>query len=139
MQEYLTLRYILEFVMIIPAAIFAVLPVLDDLRLKSSIARITGIILLIFFVLLGAFIRAKFMLSSVFIIIPYSVLFFILYIMLVNASSGRKLFCFFNSVMLCTFCPLYTVFLMAPIEKENVIWYTKGVFTIQSSIVYIYY
>lgn len=78
MQEYLTLRYILEFVMIIPAAIFAVLPVLDDLRLKSSIARITGIILLIFFVLLGAFIRAKFMLSSVFIIIPYSVLFCIL-------------------------------------------------------------
>lgn len=57
--------------------------------------------------------------------------------MLVNASLGRKLFCFFNSVMLCTFCPLYTVFLMAPIEKENVIWYTKGVFTIQSSIVYI--
>ena len=64
--------------------------------------------------------RAKFILNSVFIMIPYTVLFFILYIMLVNASPGRKLFCFFNSIMLCTFCPLYTVFLMAPLEAENV-------------------
>ena len=137
MQEYLMLRYILEFIIIIPAVIFAVLPVLDDMRFKSFTAHITGLISLIFLVLLGAFIRAKFILNSAFIIIPYAVLFFILYIMLVTASSGRKLFCFFNSIMLCTFCPLYTVFLMAPIEKENEIWYAKGVFTIESSIVYI--
>lgn len=137
MSESLTLRYLLEFSMIIPAVIFAILPVLDDLRFKSSTANITEGILLVCLVLLGAFIRAKFMLSSVFIVVPYAVLFFILYIMLVNTSPGRKFFCFFNSLMLCTFCPLYTVFLMAPIEKENAIWYTTGLFTLESSIVYI--
>ena len=104
------LRYFLELAIIIPAVIFAILPVFDDLRFKSLTARIIGGILLICFVFLGAFIRAKFILNSVFIMIPYTVLFFILYIMLVNASPGRKLFCFFNSIMLCTFCPLYTVF-----------------------------
>ena len=137
MEKYLILRYVLEFSMIIPAVIFAVLPVLEDLRFKSLTAKITGVISIAFFILLGAFLRVKFMLSAIFIIIPYAVLFFILYIILVEASPGRKLFCFFNSVMLCTFCPLYTVFLMAPIEKENAFWYTKGVFTVESSVVYI--
>lgn len=93
----------------IPAVIFAVLQVLDDLRLKSWTACITGIILLLGFVVMGAFIRAKFMLSRVFIIIPYAVLFFI----------------------------LYTVFLMASIEKENEVWYATGLFTLESSLVYI--
>ena len=89
------------------------------------------------FVLIGAYLRAKFLLNSAFILIPYSILFFILYIVLVEASTGRKLFCFFNSVMLCAFCPLYTVFIMAPLEAENEIWNTAGLFTLQSSIVYI--
>ena len=137
MQEYLMLRYILEFTMIIPAVIFAVLPVFDDLRFKSLKALATGGTLLVFLVLLGAFIRAKFVLNSAFIMIPYALLFFILYVMLVNASPGRKLFCFFNSIMLCSFCPLYTVFLTAPLEAENGMWETAGLFTVQSGITYI--
>ena len=96
MSENLTLRYVLEFLIIVSAVIFAILPVLYDLRFKSWTARTAGIILLFGFVLLGAFIRANFMLSSVFILVPYAMLFFILYIMLVNASPGRKFFCFFN-------------------------------------------
>ena len=136
-SEYLTLRYILEFAIIIPAVVFAVMPVLDDLRFHSWPAYITGGILLASFVFLGAYIRAKFLLNSAIIMMPYAVLFFILYIMLVDTSTGRKLFCFFNSIMLCTFCPLYTVFIMAPLEAENKIWDTTGLFTLQSSIVYI--
>ena len=46
MAEYLTLRYILEFAIIIPAVIFAVMPVADDLRFKSWPAYIIGGILL---------------------------------------------------------------------------------------------
>ena len=135
MTENLTLRYILEFAIIIPAVIFAVMPVADDLRFKSWSAYIAGGVILVLFVLLGAYLRAKFLLNSAFVLIPYSILFFIVYIMLVDASTGRKLFCFFNSVMLCAFCPLYTVFIMAPLEAENEIWNTAGLFTFQSSIV----
>lgn len=137
MAEYLTLRYILEFAIIIPAVVFAVVPVLDDLRFKSLTAHITAGTLTICSIFFGAYLMAKFSLSSMFIMIPYAVLFFILYIMLVDTSTGRKLFCFFNSMMLCTFCPLYTVFIMAPFEAENKIWNTAGLFTLQSSIVYI--
>ncbi len=135
MAEYLTLRYILEFAIIIPAVIFSVMPVADELRFKSWPTYIIGGVLLVMFVIFGAYLRAKFLLNSAFIMIPYSILFFIVYIMLVDASTGRKLFCFFNSVMLCAFCPLYTVFIMAPLEAENEIWHTAGLFTIQSSIV----
>lgn len=137
MDENLTLRYMFEFAIIIPAVVFAVLPVIDDLRFKSWPACITGGILLVGFVILGAYLRIKFLLNSSFIMIPYAVLFFILYIMLVDTITSRKLFCFFNSIMLCTFCPLYTVFIMAPLEAENSIWNTTGLFTFQSSIVYI--
>ncbi len=131
------LRYIFEFLMIIPAVIFAVLPVLNDLRFKSLKFHVTTGILLLCLVILGAYIRAEFKLSSAFIMIPYSILLFILYIILVNLSTGRKLFCFFNSVMLCTFCPLYTVFIMAPFEAENELWNISGLFTLKSSIIYI--
>ena len=55
--------------------------------------------------------------------------------MLVDASSVRKLFCLFNSVMLCAFCPLYTVFIMDSLEADNEIWQTSGLFTLQSGIV----
>ena len=133
--ENLTLRYILELAIIIPAVIFAVMPVADELRFKSWPAYVIGGILLLMFVLLGAYLREKFLLNSSFIMIPYLILFFIVYIMLVDSSTGRKLFCFFNSVMLCAFCPLYTVFIMAPLEAENKIWQTAGLFTLQSGIV----
>lgn len=133
----LMLRYILEFSIIIPAIIFAVMPVLDDLRFKSLTAYVTGGVLTVLFVVLGAYIRAEFMIDGIMIMLPYSVLFFILYIVLVDTGTGKKLFCFFNSVMLCTFCPLYTVFIMAPFEADNKLWKTAGLFTIQSCIVYI--
>ena len=137
MAEYLELRYILEFVIIIPAVIFAVVPVIDDLRFRTVTAYIAGGFLLTFAVLLGAYLRAKFMLGSMFIMFPYGVLFFMLYIYIVDAGTGRKLFCFFNSIMLCAFCPLYTVFIMAPLEADNEIWHSAGLFTLQSSVVHI--
>ncbi|MBQ6434997.1 MAG: hypothetical protein IJJ09_03270, partial [Synergistaceae bacterium] len=135
MENFLMLRYIFEFLMIIPAVIFAVLPVLNDLRFKSLKFHVTTGILLLCLVILGAYIRAEFKLSSAFIIIPYSILLFILYIILVNLSTGRKLFCFFNSVMLCTFCPLYTIFIAAPFEAGNKLWQTTGLMTLKSNLI----
>ena len=137
MSEYLVLRHILEFVIIIPAVIFAVMPVFEDFRFKSLTAYIAGGILLMLLVFLGAYLRLEFSLDSTMIMFPYGVMFFILYIIFVDASIGRKLFCFFNSIMLCAFCPLYTVFIMAPVEAENKIWQSSGLFTLQSGIVYI--
>lgn len=61
---YIALRYILELVIIIPAIIFAVLPVHDDLKIKSKYAYITGGILAVILVLACAFMRAKYNLSN---------------------------------------------------------------------------
>lgn len=133
---YIALRYILELVIIIPAIIFAVLPVHDDLKIKSKYAYITGGILAVILVLACAFMRAKYNLSNSEVMIPSGALLFGLYVLLVNAGTGRKLFCVCNSIMLCTFSALYTVFLMAPVEAENELWYQAGVFTLKSGIIY---
>ena len=85
------LRYIFEFLMIIPAVIFAVLPVLNDLRFKSLKFRVTTGILLLCLVILGAYIRAEFNLSIALIIIPYAIIIFILYIIFVLAKGLPEL------------------------------------------------
>lgn len=133
---YIALRYILELVIIIPAIIFAVLPVHDDLKIKSKYAYITGGILAVILVLACAFMRAKYNLSNSEVMLPSGAILFGLYVLLVNAGTGRKLFCVCNSIMLCTFSALYTVFLMAPVEAENELWYQAGVFTLKSGIIY---
>lgn len=116
--------------------IFATLPVLDDLKIKSKYAYIAGGILAVILVLACAFMRAKYNLSNSEVMIPSGALLFGLYVLLVNAGTGRKLFCVCNSIMLCTFSALYTVFLMAPVEAENELWYQAGVFTLKSGIIY---
>ncbi|MBQ7593055.1 MAG: GHKL domain-containing protein [Synergistaceae bacterium] len=126
------LRYILEFAIIIPGVIFAVMPVLDDLRVKSVSfygAVITALILI------GSFVRYKFSLMHYTVITPIAILMVIIYFLVVNASPGRKLFCVFTSSMLCMFSRFYTVFVMAPFEAENSIWYTTGLLTFKSGII----
>ena len=39
--------------------------------------------------------------------------------------------------MLCSFCPLCTVFITADVEAQNKIWDITGLFTLKSSLVYV--
>ena len=41
---------------------------------------------------------------------------FMLYMIIVDAETGKKIFCFANSLMLCVICPMYTMFINAPRE-----------------------
>ena len=38
---------------------------------------------------------------------------FMLYMIIVDAETGKKIFCFANSLMLCVICPMYTMFINA--------------------------
>ncbi|MBQ9403988.1 MAG: GHKL domain-containing protein [Synergistaceae bacterium] len=116
---------------------FALLPVIDYLRIKSLRAYIISASLLILSVIARAFLRYRYMFRSAYIFTPLVIIFFIAYFLLVKAGTGKKLFCFFNSVMLCSFCKLYTVFIMADVEAHNKIWDVTGLFTIESGLVYI--
>ena len=48
-----------------------------------------------------------------------------------NMTLNRKLFCFFNAVMLTGFCPMYTMYLMSSLELGN----ESGVFMLTSGLV----
>ena len=48
---------------------------------------------------------------------------------------SKKLFCFCNAAMLCVFCSMYTIFLMAPVELANGILNIRGPFTLKSGAV----
>ena len=78
------------------------------------------------------------MFSTSSVMIAFAFIFFVIYFMIIDSSPGRKLFCFFNSMMLCMFCPIYTVTMMADTEAKNEIWNTSGVFTLKSGIANIF-
>ena len=135
MSDNLAARYILEFSVVLPGIAFAVLPVAEYLRLGSMRSRVLAGGLAVLFVFGGAFVRAEYSLPGIAVFAPMLVVLFAAYFLLVDASMGRKLFCFFNAVMLCTFCPLYTMFITAPLEAENAIWESSGLFTVKSGVV----
>lgn len=121
----LTLRYALEFAIIIPAAIFAFLPVLD--RIKFDSLKVYGLTALF----IACFITSGAVIKSKLLHIPGQLGLFIIYYFCVDMSLHKKLFCFFNAAMLCAACPCYTMLLAGPIELAN----ESGVFMISSGII----
>ncbi|MBQ6772812.1 MAG: sensor histidine kinase [Synergistaceae bacterium] len=127
----LALRYSLEFALIIPAAVFAVLPVIDDLKFDSLYALGLSIIFLGAFILTGSYLCVNYFPRVRTLFIPGMLILFLVYVFCVNAALNRKLFCFFNAVMLTGFCPMYATILTGPLELGN----ESGVFTITSGLV----
>ena len=118
----LYLRYALEFAIIIPAAIFAFMPVSEHFKINSFIVYGLTSIFLACFIAAGAFFKSK----AAFI--PGLLGLFLIYYFCVDMQISKKLFCFFNAVMLCAICPAYTIILMGPFELEN----ESGVFLLES-------
>ena len=121
----LAVRYALEFAIIIPASIFAFLPVIE--RVKFDPLTVYGLTALF----LACFIASGAAVKSKFLHIPGLLGFFMIYYFCVDMSLNKKLFCFFNATMICAFCPLYTALLTGPIEIAN----ESGVFMISSGII----
>ncbi|MBQ4468575.1 MAG: GHKL domain-containing protein [Synergistaceae bacterium] len=127
----LFLRYSLEFALVIPMAVFAVLPVIDNVKYDSIHAlALTGAFLAAF-ILTGAYLCVNYFPRIQNVFVPGVLLLFLVYFFCVNAALNQKLFCFFNAAMLSGFCPMYATILMGPVELGN----ETGPFLITSGLV----
>ena len=127
----LFLRYSLEFALVIPMAVFAVLPVIDNVKYDSIHALVLTGAFLAAFILTGAYLCVNYFPRIQNVFVPGILLLFLVYFFCVNAALNQKLFCFFNAAMLSGFCPMYATILMGPVELGN----ESGPFLITSGLV----
>ena len=129
MISELYIRHALEMTIALPAAVIAFLPARKNLRfsLPWTLAMTGGF--LIAFILLGAAACVRFHVETSFVLLPLLLLCLEVFILLVNGHTTKKLFCFMNAAMLCSFSTVYAVFLTAPEEPE------EGPFTIRSACI----
>ena len=127
----LFLRYSLEFALVIPMAVFAVLPVIDNVKYDSIHALVLTGAFLAAFILTGAYLCVNYFPRIQNVFVPGILLLFLVYFFCVNAALNQKLFCFFNAAMLSGFCPMYATILMGPVELGN----ETGPFLITSGLV----
>lgn len=107
------IRYFIELAMIIPAVIFAVIPVLDSVKYSSVKFRLYAMGAIICLCFAQTYAGMKYSVRSRYFLTVNAALLSLIYISLVNESLGRKLFCLFNSGMLCEFCSIYAKFATA--------------------------
>ena len=91
--------------------------------------------LFIGFVLMSAWVSATNMLPVIPVLVASVMFLFIVFFFSVKITLGRKLFCFFTSIMLGAFCLLYSISLMADFEAANDLWASTRLLTIESCLV----
>ena len=123
--------------MLLPGTFFAVLPVWENVRLKSLRSFIAAGAGFICVMSAGVIISRIFIIHRSFVMLLLLSVLFTAYFVLIDAGRGQKLFCLFSSVMLCAFCRIYTLFLMAPYEVDNELWQTSGLFSVKSGIIFL--
>ena len=127
----LTLRYALGLSLIIPAVIFAFMPVIDSLKMRQAVTfRAFGLVVAVM-ILGGSILGVKYGVRVGGLILAFSAVIFAAYFFAVDTDAGKKIFCVFNSAMLCALCPMYTIYINAPCELAN----DSGVFTLSSGII----
>ena len=133
----MTMRCLLDFLIVIPVTVFAVLPVRETMSYSRVKSYVSGAALLVCVSLAGTFACAKYALKSRAVLVVNIMVLFAVYLALVSESLTKKLFCLFNSVMLCEFCAMYTKYITAPYELAKVmkIWLPCAVYLGMSVIV----
>ncbi|MBR1486347.1 MAG: GHKL domain-containing protein, partial [Synergistaceae bacterium] len=128
-------RFLLTLSIIIPGVIFALLPVRENLKIKSRRNFFIAIILIFILIFASAFFAALYSIRVRKILTPIAILLFVIYFAVVKMSLTKKLFCYFNSLMLCAWCNFFTVsFFMTPREIRNIItWYRMKLLTTEAA------
>ncbi|MBQ7168944.1 MAG: GHKL domain-containing protein [Synergistaceae bacterium] len=126
----LTLRYTLELSLLVPAVMFAVIPVREYMKLGLA-ALCSSVILMAAMIFGCAYFGVYHRIRVRFIAIPLAAAVFAMYMTAVDTEAGKKLFCFSNALMICVICPMYTITINAPRELGN----AYGVFTFSSGLV----
>ena len=133
-SEFL-LRYFIEFSILIPVVAFSFIQVREYIKSRRLILIIAVLILIL--ISLSAYFSALYVPKVGEILMPLSVLIFVIYFFAADLSFSKKLFCFFNSLMLCAWSDCFTITLMAANEIQNIIWYRTRLFTTRSALAYV--
>ncbi len=115
----MTGNIMLELAVIIPSAVFAVIPVLDAVKYSSLKfwAYIVSAVIALY--LAGVFVCVKFSVLSKYVMIIIALILSVIYICLVNKSLNHKIFCLLNALMICEFAAMYTRYIIAPYVIAN--------------------
>ena len=128
------MRYVLELAIIILDAVFIYLPLIEDLRWRNWITYSVSGLLLSVFVILAAWVSTVNMLPVIPVLVASVIFLFLVFFFSVDITLGRKLFCFFTSIMLGAFCLLYSIVLMAGFEAVNDLWESTRLLTVESGL-----
>ena len=128
------MRYALELAIIIPDAVFIYLPLIEDLRWRNWITYSISGVLLSVFVILASWVSTVNVLPVIPVLVASVIFLFLVFFFSVNITLGRKLFCFFTSIMLGAFCLLYSIVLMAGFEEVNDLWEATRLLTVESGL-----
>ena len=118
------LRYILEFAVIIPGAVFSLLPVQKNLRFRPALVYVIAAAIISFFIPAGSAVCMYYGLRSNAFLMPGLLLFFIPYYLTVTLSFSKKLFLFLQAMLFVGFNTMYGAYLMAPIETDSFLFKT---------------
>ncbi len=135
MNMNIFLRYVIELAIIIPDAVFVFLPVIDSLCWRKWVTYSVSGVLLPVFVVSAAWVSSIEMFPVIPVLVVSVMFLFLVFFFSVRVSLGRKLFCFFSSIMLGAFCLLYSISIMASFEAENELWASTRLLTIESGLV----
>ena len=127
MEQYL--RCALELAVVLPAAVFAFLPVRKQLRFRVPVVCAASGAVLLVFILAGARLCAGYGWGANRALPLGAPLLLAAYLAAVQMKTAKKLFSFFTATLLIGWCSMYTSFIVAPFE-------TRGeVFSLRSSMI----
>ena len=121
--------YLLEFAMLIPAAIIALMPTRKHLRYRAGISCAITFGCVVIFGVLGAFVTSSLALPTNAVLLPESLLLLVLFCNVSTLQLAKRIYCFLNAWMLCSFATMYTYYVVAPWEISNI----NPVFTVYSA------
>ena len=125
----LMLCYALEIAMLLPAAAFCLIPLWRYVRRPVVVVAVTAAAVLLFAVA-GGWLCARCGVTSGEVMLMAAIVGLIALGAWTRAPLSKVLFCFANAAMLCTFCMLYTHFLMGAEVHAD----ADGVFTRDSAL-----
>lgn len=115
----INISYALELCMAIPAFIMALAPVNQSLSLGRKETYAMAAAYLALLIGSGAIVCRRLYLPTVVVMVPGSLLLFLPYAKTVNLSLPKKIFCFANAMMLCSFSTMYATVIMSAWEANN--------------------
>lgn len=112
-------RYALELAVLLPAAVFALLPVREHLRFRTAAVCAAAAVSVLALVFAGAWLCARHGWDSDRVLLPCLPLFLAAYLAAVRLEAAKKLFSFLTAAMLAGWCVMYTNFIAAPFEMRG--------------------